>query len=269
MNVLCAGAAQGLVKALQGVFLEFTGARIHGQFGAVGDLRDAFLSGEPCDVLIVTAPLIEQLQATGLLVAGSDGELGRVRTALATRGEERPDVSTPQALKDALLSARVVYCADPVRSTSGAHFGSVLRGLGISDLIAPRLQCLANGTEAMRALATDERPGAVGCAQATQIRYTPGITLLGTLPAQFELATVFTAAVSAKAEHPEQARRFVDLMTGARTRVMRTQVGFETAASAGPGELVTRSGLFGSVGARFVRPQGVGEPAVRGAGFFR
>lgn len=271
MNVLCAGAAQGLVRALQGVFLEFTGARIHGRFGAVGDLREAFLSGDPCDVLVVTAPLVSELQATGLLVQGSEGVLGRVKTALAMRGDAmRPDVSTPEALKDALLAARVIYCADTKRSTSGAHFGSVLRELGIWDLIGPRLHCLPNGTDAMRELAADTQPGAIGCAQTTQIRYTPGISLLGSLPAQFELAMVYSAAVSANAVHPEQARRFIELLAGARTRVMRTQVGFEAVPGASPEDLATRCGLAGaSVGARFVGLQGSAEPAVSGAGFFR
>lgn len=274
MNVLCAGAAQGLVKALQGVFLEFTGARIHGRFGAVGDLRDAFLAGDPCDVLVVTAPLVTQLQATGLLVPGSQAVLGRVRTALAVRGEATaPDIATPEALKDALLAARVIYCADTQRSTSGAHFGSVLRELGIWDLIGPRLHCLANGTDAMRELAADASPGAIGCAQTTQIRYTPGISLLGALPPQFELAMVYSAAVSTKAQHPEQARRFIELLTGARTRVMRTQVGFESVPGASPEDLATRCGLppempTGRVGA-LASFQGAGEAAVQGAGFFR
>ncbi|SFN37532.1 substrate-binding domain-containing protein [Variovorax sp. OV329] len=265
MNVLCAGAAQGLVKALQGVFLEFTGARIHSTFGAVGVLRDAFLAGDPCDVLIVTAPLVAELEATGRLMPGSEGMLGRVRTALAMRGESpRPDVSTPESLKATLLAASVIYCPDIQRSTAGAHFGSVLRELGITDLIAPRLRCLPNGTDAMRELAADPSPGAIGCAQATQIRYTPGISLLGALPQQFELAMVYSAAVSANAAQPEQARRFVELMSGARTRVMRTQVGFEAVMPASAPD--THCAPL-TVGAGFGLAQG--EAGARTAGLFR
>jgi molybdate transport system substrate-binding protein len=246
---------------LQGVFLEFTGARIHGIFGAVGDLRSAFLAGAPCDVLIVTAPLVAELQATGRLVAGSEGALGRVRTALAMPGEAaKPDVSTSEALKATLLAASVIYCADIQRSTSGAHFGSVLRELGISDLVGPRLRCQPNGTDAMRELAADARPGAIGCAQTTQIRYTPGISLLGVLPPQFELGMVYSAAVSAQAAHPEQAKRFVELMSGARTRVMRAQVGFEAVA----GECGPFNGEPGpEPGPGFARASAAGGPAAQ------
>ena len=237
MNVLCAGAAQGLVRALQGVFLEFTGARIETSFGSVGALRDAFLADAPCDVLIVTAPLVARLQAAGRLLPGSEGALGRVRTGLAMHGEgPRPKVSTEEDLKATLLAASAVYCADIYRSTAGIHFASVLHELGIDDQVLPRLRSLPDGTEAMRKLAAEGREAALGCAQITQIRYTPGIALLGALPSRFELATVYCAAVSAKAREPEQARRFVDLIAGARTRVMRGQVGFEAVPEATPAQ---------------------------------
>ena len=66
MNILCAGAAQGLVKALQGVF-GLTGAKVEGRFGAVGAMKEALLAGEPCDVMIVTETMISALQADGRL----------------------------------------------------------------------------------------------------------------------------------------------------------------------------------------------------------
>lgn len=270
MNVLCASAAQGLVRALQGVFLEFTGARIHGSFGSIGQLRDSFLAGTACDVLIVTAPVVGELQANGRL-AESEGVLGRVRTALAMPGDApRPDVSTPEALKAALLAAPALYCADMKRCTSSIHFGMVLRELGILEQVKPRLRCLPNGDEAMRELAADGRPGAIGCAQTTQIRYSPGISLAGALPSQFELAMVYSAAVSARAAQPEKAQRFIDLLTGARTRAMRTQVGFETVLppTEGPAIACSRTSDPGSGGIA-PQPQGAGEGVERRAGFFR
>lgn len=268
MNVLCATAAQGLVRALQGVFLEFTGARIHGSFGSIGQLRDSFLAGAACDVLIVTAPVVGELQADGRL-ADSEGVLGRVRTALAVRDDaSRPDVSTPEALKAALLAAPALYCADMQRCTSSKHFGAVLRELGIFEQVKPRLRCLPNGGDAMRELAADNRPGAIGCAQTTQIRYAQGINLAGSLPPQFELAMVYSAALSARAAQPEKAQRFIDLLTGARTRVMRTQVGFE-AVPAGESTAGACS-QAGDLGGGNVRPpQGAGEGAARRWGFFR
>jgi molybdate transport system substrate-binding protein len=231
MNILCAGAAQGLVKALQGVFLELTGAKVEGRFGAVGAMKEALLAGEPCDVMIVTATMISALQAEGRLLPGSDAALGRVRTGVAVReGETMPDVATPEALKASLLAARSIYFPDAKRSTAGIHFASVLAKLGIADVVSSRLRTFPNGATAMRELASDSGSGAIGCTQITEIKYTSGIALVGALPEAFELATVYSAAVSVTAREPELARRFVELIAGPRSRCLREQGGFEITA---------------------------------------
>lgn len=228
MNILCAGAAQGLVKALQGVFLELTGARIEGRFGAVGAMKEALLAGEPCDVMVVTAAMIADLQAEGRLVRGSESSLGRVRTGIAVRqGEPRPQIAMPEALKASLLAARAIYFPDALRSTAGIHFAAILGKLEIAATVSSRLRTFPNGATAMRELAADPAPGAIGCTQITEINYTPGITLVGPLPEAFELATVYTAAVSASTRQPELARRFVELIAGPRSRSLRGQGGFE------------------------------------------
>lgn len=231
MNILCAGAAQGLVRALQGVFLELTGAKVEGRFGAVGAMKEALLAGEPCDVMIATAAMVADLQAERRLVQDSEAALGRVRTGIAVRqGEPLPQVGSPEALKASLLTAKAIYFPDALRSTAGIHFAAVLGKLGIAETVASRLRTFPNGATAMKELASHVGPGAIGCTQITEINYTPGVALVGPLPDAFELATVYTAAVSAKAQQPELARRFVDLIAGPRSRCLRAQGGFEFTA---------------------------------------
>ena len=231
MNILCAGAAQGLVRALQGVFLELTGAKVEGRFGAVGAMKEALLAGEPCDVMIATAAMVADLQAERRLVQDSEAALGRVRTGIAVRqGEPLPQVGSPEALKASLLAAKAIYFPDALRSTAGIHFAAVLGKLGIAETVASRLRTFPNGATAMKELASHAGPGAIGCTQITEINYTPGVALVGPLPDAFELATVYTAAVSAKAQQPELARRFVDLIAGHRSRCLRAQGGFEFTA---------------------------------------
>jgi molybdate transport system substrate-binding protein len=234
MNILCAGAAQGLVKALQGVFLELTGAKVEGYFGAVGAMKEALLAGEPCDVMIVTDAMISSLQADGRLVAGSEAALGRVRTGIAVRaGDALPAIATPDDLKAALLAASSIYLPDAQRSTAGIHFASVLERLGIAEEVSSRLRSFPNGATAMRELAADRRAGAIGCTQITEIKYTPGIALVGALPEAFELATTYSAAVSATARQPDLARRLVELIAGPRSRCLREQGGFELTPTTG------------------------------------
>jgi len=228
LNVLCAGAVQGLVKALEPRFADATGAALRARYGAVGAMKEALAQGAPCDVMIVTDAMVVALQGEGELSSAPRAPLGTVRTGIAVpSGAPRPDVSTHAALKAALAAARAIYFPDPQRATAGIHFESVLRRLGLLDVLAPRLRTFPNGATSMRELAADAAPGAIGCTQITEILYTPGIALVGALPAGFELATVYSAAIAARAAQPALAQRFIELLAGPDSRALRAQGGFE------------------------------------------
>ncbi len=227
LNFLCAGAAQGLVKACQDRFFTETGATLRGHFGAVGAMKEALLAGEPCDLMIVTGAMVDALCADGLLQADSRTPLGRVLTGVAVRsGTPLPDVSTPAALKAALLAADSVYFPDAVRSTAGIHFAKVIGELGILEAMAPRFRTYPAGAIAMRELAASTSPNPIGCTQVTEIQYTPGVQLVGLLPKAFELATVYTAAVAARAAEPALAARFIALIGGPASQALRRDGGF-------------------------------------------
>lgn len=227
VNVLCAGAVQGIVKSLHARFERETGATLQMRFGAVGAMKEALLAGEPCDVLIVTDAMVLALQADGDLGIRPRAPLGRVRTGVAVRsGEPLPGIATPDAFKATLLAASAIYFPDPQRATAGIHFASVMDRLGVKEELAARLRTFPNGASSMRELAASG-PGAIGCTQITEILYTPGIALVGPLPDAFELATVYTAAVAARPSQPVLAQRFIDLLAGPATRQMRAEGGFE------------------------------------------
>ncbi len=228
LNLLCAGAAQGLVKALQDGFAAASGVGLQARFGAVGAMKEALLAGEACDVLVLTDALIAALAAEGRVDAATRAPLGRVRTGIALRsGEAQPDVSTPDALKAALLAADFIYFPDAVRSTAGIHFAGVLRELGVFEQLQPRFRTYPNGATAMRAMADCSEPRLIGCTQVTEIRYTQGVQLVGLLPPQYELATLYTAAVCTAAVQPERAAAFIALMTGPASLALRSAGGFE------------------------------------------
>lgn len=228
LHILSGGAAQGVVKALQPAFEARTGARLNGTFGAVGLMKEKLLAGAPCDVLILTAALIDELAASGHAVAGSTVALGRVRTGVAVRaGDPQPDVSNPESLKACLLQARGIYFPDPERATAGIHFVNVLRKLGIYSRVENVLRPYPNGATAMQHLAESNESGLVGCTQVTEILYTPNISLVGPLPKEFELATVYSAAVCTKSAHPEVAGELVALLGAEASRDVRAKGGFE------------------------------------------
>jgi len=232
LNLLCAGAVKGLVLALQGGFEDASGLRLHATFGAVGAIRDVLRSGAPCDVFIATDAMIASLQASGELAAGTGRAVGSVQTAIAVKASAPlPAIDSAESLRATLLAASALYFPDATLSTAGAHVAAVLERLGLRDALASRLRMFANGATAMRELAGAD-DGAIGCTQATEIRYTPGLALVGALPAPFALATVYSAAVASQARDDEGALRFIDLLSGSASAELRRDGGFDEAVGA-------------------------------------
>jgi molybdate transport system substrate-binding protein len=228
LHLLCAGAAQGLVTALQPRLLQELDAQTGGRFGAVGAMKEAYGAGEPCDLFVSSDAIVTALIAEGLLRPDSRTPLGHVRTGVAVRtGTTHPAVSTPEALAAALRAADVVHYPDPQRATAGIHFAKVLRELGLDGELQDRIRTFPNGATAMRELAASSASNPIGCTQVTEILFTPGLDLVGLLPPQFELATVYTAAVPVRASHPALAAGFIGMMTAPDTAELRQRCGFE------------------------------------------
>ena len=228
LHILSGGAAQGLVTQLRARFEAQSGCAIQGSFSAVGLMKDRLLAGEACDVLIVTQALVSQLTESGELAPGSARPIGVVKTGVAVKaGEPVPQVDSPDALKAALMAATGIYFPDPVKATAGIHFMKVLRSLGIDGEVSSRLRPYPNGATAMREMAQANEPGLIGCTQVTEILYTPGVQLAGDLPKVFELATVYTAAVCARAMQPRLAADLISLLISPEAAELRRCGGFE------------------------------------------
>ncbi len=225
LTILSGGAAQGLVSALAPQFKSETGAEIDGTFGAVGAMRDKLLAGAAADMLILTSSLIADLAKAGHVAASAD--VGSVATGVAVRtGDPAPAIGDADALRAALRAADGTYFPDPKLATAGIHFAKVLEKLGIADEVAPRLRTFPNGATAMRALADAKGGRPIGCTQVTEILNTQGATLVGHLPKDFALATVYTLGICTKAQSPDLARKLAALLTAETTRDLRRRLGF-------------------------------------------
>lgn len=228
LNILSAGAAQGVATAFAERLRTETGHDLAGTFGAVGMIKEKFLGGEPADLVILTAAQIADLVRDGHIVPGSSADLGVVRTGVAVRaGDPLPAIGSADALRASLLAADAIYFPDPERATAGIHFARVLDALGIREAVAARLRPFPNGATAMRELAQATAARPIGCTQVTEINNTPGVTLVGVLPREFELATTYSLGISARAAAPELARKLASWLTGPESAALRARAGFE------------------------------------------
>lgn len=213
LRILSGGATHGLVETVRARF-EADGPRIDGTFGAVGAMKAKLLAGEPADLMILSRTLIDELARDGKVMADSITDVATVATAVAVRsGDPPPAVGDKDQLRTALLAADEIHFPDPQQATAGIHFARVMEGLGIADRVKARWRTGPNGATAMRALAQSTAPRPIGCTQETEIRATPGVVLVGSLPSGCELLTVYTAGVTTTAQAPADARRLIELLS--------------------------------------------------------
>ena len=227
IHLLSGGAAQGLVNDLKPSIEIATSTMMSSTFGAVGLMKQKLIEGAPCDVVILTAALIEQLTASGHVLAGSARHLGPVKTGVAVKsGSPWPQLETAEQLKAAMLAATGIYFPDPQLATAGIHFMKVLNGLGIADTLASKLRPYPNGNTAMNAMAACDDPQVIGCTQVTEILITAGVDLVANLPIEFELATMYTAGVRSTSTCAQQAQAMIDILTSSEHANLRARGGF-------------------------------------------
>jgi molybdate transport system substrate-binding protein len=225
IRVLSAGAVRAIVTELAQAFEKETGHRVSLAFGTVGVTRKR-LADEPADVVIMTDVAIDESSAQGAVVAGSRADVARTGMGVGVRdGAPKPDISTPEALKQALLATRSLTYVDPAQgATSGIHFAGLLRQLGIADAVKPKTTLVPGGYPA-ELVARGEVEMVVH--QISEIVPVKGVTLVGPLPRAVQKVTTYPAGIAGKATAREAARAFVAFLTSPATKAKLAAAGLD------------------------------------------
>jgi molybdate transport system substrate-binding protein len=212
IKVLSAGAMRAMVTELGAEFTRETGHTLALTSGTVGQLRDKLLAGEAADVVVMSDTAIDQLIGQGHLVRGSRVDIARTGIGVAVReGAPKPDIATPDAFKQALLSAKSIAYVDPASgATSGIYFASLLQRLGIADAVKSKTVLRQGGGYVAEIVARGEAELAVH--QISEIIPVKGATLVGPLPRDLQKVTVYSAALPTRAATTEPAKAFVEFM---------------------------------------------------------
>jgi len=204
IKVLSAGAMKAMVSELAESFARETAHTVKLTADTVGALRKRAAT-EPADLLILTGEAIDDLARDGLVVAGSRTDLARVGIGVAVKeGAPRPDISTAEALKQALLATKSIVYVDPARGgTSGIHFASVLKRLGIAEAVKDKT-VLWPGGYAAEAIVQGQADLCVH--QISEILPVKGVTLVGPLPRELQKITTYSGGLTVRSDAPEAAR---------------------------------------------------------------
>jgi molybdate transport system substrate-binding protein len=169
-------------------------------------------SKEPADVVLTSAAGIAQLVAAGLAEAATATEIARVGLGIAVRsGDALPDLSNADAVRTALTSPPRVAVIDPNGGgTSGPLIAKLFERLGIAREMNERGVLSKTGRDVVRAVASGE--AALGLTQATELIGAKDVQFAGYLPADVQVTSVYSGAVTTFAAAPDLAKRFVQFL---------------------------------------------------------
>jgi molybdate transport system substrate-binding protein len=212
LKVLCANGMQTAMEVLGPKFEHATGHKVVLAFATGGETIKRSRDDEAADVVIAIREGIDGLARDSKVVPGSAVTVASTGISIAVRqGARKPDISTPEALKSALLAAKSVTYLNPSDGgSSGIHFAKVLNRLGIADelktktVFAPKAQAVgtlvANGDADL------------GILQYQLLFGVPGIEIVGPLPGDLQNNTVFSAALLTKSESAEASKALVNFL---------------------------------------------------------
>ena len=209
ITILSSNGVRGILNELGPAFERRSEQRLAVQFDAAAILRQRIENGAAFDVAILTAPIADDLIKAGKLVTATRADIARSGVGMAVRmGAPKPDISTPEAFKGALLAAQSV--AYTTQGASGQYFASLLEKLGVADRVRAKARTMPSGVTG-ELVATGEAELAVQ--QISELMTAPGVELVGPLPPELQSYTMFTAAVGASASEPEAATAFIKFLT--------------------------------------------------------
>jgi molybdate transport system substrate-binding protein len=211
VTLIAAGGIQVAVERMAPDFERVTGYKLKVVFGPGGITKDRIIRGQPFDVAVVQSPYSEII-ASGNVITSSETPLASVAIGLAVhRGTPKPDISTPNAVKQALLGARLISYPNPASGAdAGISIEEMLRKLDIAEQVAPKVRL---GEMKMRSMALLARGDVdIGMTYVSEIN-DPNVDLVGPLPRDVSTPTALVAFVSSHAKDPAAATALIKYLS--------------------------------------------------------
>jgi molybdate transport system substrate-binding protein len=218
-------ATRQLLAELVAAYEQRSGCRVEIESVGGVDAARRVQAGEPFDLVVLACDAIDKLIAAGRVLAGSRVDLVRSGVAVAVRaGAPKPDISTEDALRRAVLAARSIsYSTGP----SGVALGKLFERWGIAAEIQGRIVQAPPGVPVGALLARGEVE--LGFQQLSELMFLDGIEVVGALPVPVQIVTIFSAGICAGGEQAEAVRSMLDFMTSEQVDDAKRRHGMEPA----------------------------------------
>jgi molybdate transport system substrate-binding protein len=219
VRVMISGGLTAAYKALVPEFERATGHKVLTAYGpSMGTTTNAIPvrleRGEPADVLIMVGYALDDLAKQGKVISDSRVELVKSPIGVAVKsGTPKPDISTADALKRALLAAKTIAYSD---SASGVYVSTEMFGkLGITDAMKDKARKIP-ATPVGEIVARGDAE--IGFQQISELKPVEGIDIVGPLPDELQKITVFSAGIASVSKEPDAGKALIKFLASPAAR---------------------------------------------------
>lgn len=210
IDALITTAMEAAIDQLVPPFERQSGHTVRVSYGPSGGVARRFIGGEPADVIIIGSSALDELiKQDKVLPERTD--LARTGIGIAVRkGAPKPDVSTPEALKRALLAAKSIdYTAPAGGGVTAAPIINLFERLGIAAEIAPKVKLAAGGPNGRVSVLVSRGEAEIGLQQVAELMSNPDVEVIGMLPPELQQITLYSAGIAASAKQPSAGRALI------------------------------------------------------------
>ena len=223
---IAGGAPKPVFDRLGPLFEQRTGSRLNALYDTMSGIRDRVAAHEALDVLVMPVPLIEAYVKDGTVLSDGRAALANIGLAVGVKaGAKIPDISTADALRQALRAARSVVHAPPSATPSGAQSDKVIKELGLSEALAGRVTHKAGLAGGIAMIASGEAD--IGIFPKSEIVNAAGVALAGALPGALQLTIVYGAGVTTASPQAEAVAAFIQFLIEPESRKIWNACGFD------------------------------------------
>jgi len=220
LQVLAGGGIAGPLREIAAQFESASGHKVVIRFGTTPELIKMATTGDPFDLGVVPQDVLKHAAARVQFAPGPTPEVARVGIGVAVRsGAPKPDISTPEALRQALLEARSI--ASIPASATGTQLSGIYERLGIAEAMKTKTKAQPAPQQIIEAVANGDAELAVFL---LNVLADPRLDVVGPFPAEVQREVVYAAGIAANTKELDAAKAFITyLTTPAATAVIKAK----------------------------------------------